>query len=43
MGKKQSKKDEEYHVKDILDFKEEDGHEFLLIWWKGYPKGEATW
>ena len=32
-----------FDVKKILDHKIENGDLFVLIWWKGFVKGDATW
>ena len=36
--------EEEFEVKSIIKHREvEDGDIEFLVWWKGYPKAEATW
>ena len=36
-------KEEEYEVKKFIDRKKERNTIYFLVWWKGYPKKEATW
>ena len=35
--------EEDYAIYDLIEYKQERGKEYLLVWWEGYPKEEATW
>ena len=32
-----------FFVRDILDKKVVNRKKLYLVWWRGYPKSEATW
>jgi hypothetical protein len=36
-------KEEEFTVKEIIDKKVVNRKTYYKVWWKGYPKAEATW
>jgi hypothetical protein len=40
---RRTKKQELYIVRDILEHRKHQGKDQYLIWWKGFPKTEATW
>jgi hypothetical protein len=41
--RKAREKEEEFTIKKIIGNKSENGKILYKIWWKGYPKAEATW
>jgi hypothetical protein len=40
---KAKEKEEEFTIKKIIGKKSENSKTYYKIWWKGYPRAEATW